>query len=317
MNDPNWGQGAKGAAGGALIGGSFGGPVGAVAGGLIGGAAGLFGGGGEQYSPNRGAFNVPDYQHQYSRYGQLGQQYAGRQAPQAGAFTAGPSWYEAGQRRFGNQLALEAQGRGVGQQVVRQQAQDMADRGTSQQLAMAASARPGAGAGAYQNAAFNAGNMQSAVGGQAALAGGQMQLGAMNQYGGFLQGARGQDQQQNMFNAGQRQNNSQFNVDAQLRQMGLNDQSQLEALRQRLQLSGMQQGGAMGYEGMRAGQPVQPGWGDQLLGMGGGAAGAYFNRAGTSGGAANPYAGASGGPSTWNQGIQATPGGYNPYNYGF
>jgi hypothetical protein len=42
---PDWGGGAKGAAGGALAGASFG-PAGALVGAGIGGLAGLFGGGG-------------------------------------------------------------------------------------------------------------------------------------------------------------------------------------------------------------------------------------------------------------------------------
>lgn len=304
---PNWEQGAKGAAGGAMVGGSIGGPWGAAAGGIIGGGIGLFGGGGEEYSPNRGAFDVPDYQHQYSRYGQLGQQYAGRQAPQANAFTAGNSRFLPQQVALGRQLAMEAQGRGVGQQTVRLQAQQAADRGMAQQLAMAGSARPGSGAQAYQNAAFNAGNMASQVGGQAALAGGQLQLGAMGQYGQFLQGARGQDQQLGMFNASQQQQGSQFNADAQLRQYGLNDQAQLEALRQRLQLSGMQQQGAMGYESLRAGQPVQPGYGDQLMGLGMGAGSAYFNKAATTGGGSPGY-------GYQGQGWSGASGGYQPFN---
>jgi hypothetical protein len=90
------------------------------------------------------------------------------------------------------------------------------------------------GAMAGRNAAFNTAQGQSMLGGQAAFAGSNMQLNAMGQYKNFLEGARGQD------------------YDAQLRMYGLNDARQLELLRQRLQASGMQQQGGMGYEQNRA-----------------------------------------------------------------
>ncbi len=114
--------------------------------------------------------------------------------------------------------------------------------------------------------------MNAQVGGQSAAAQGQYQLGAMQNYGQFLQGARGQDDSM-----------SQFNADARFRQLGLNDQSQLEALRQRLQLQGMQQQGGMGYEQNRTqrytgqlGVAPQPTFGQQLLGAAGGAGQAYL-----------------------------------------
>lgn len=307
----NWEQGAKGAAGGAMIGGSIGGPWGAAAGGLIGGGIGFFGSSDEdEYKPSySGRYNLPDFQHMHRRYGQLGQYYAGRQAPTAQSHLARDSAFRGQQMGLGRMLAAEAQGKGIGQQTVRMQAQNMGDRAAQQQMAMAASARPGAGAQAYQQAAMNAGNAQSAVGGQAAMAGGQMQLGAMNQYGQFLQGARGQDNQMSMFNAGQLQQGSQFNADAQLRMYGLNDQAQLEALRQRLAASQMQQQGGLAFmnhlNGYNSAMAAKPGIGDQLLGMGGGAAGAYFNKQGTSGG------GGGGSQPTNTQ----YPYGFNPYSY--
>jgi hypothetical protein len=137
------------------------------------------------------------------------------------------------QGELGKMLANEARGQGIGQQLVRQQAQGMADRGVQQQYGMAAGARPGQSALATRQAAMQTAGIQGQAAGQAAMAGGQMQLGAMGQYGQFLQGARGQDE------------------DTRLRQLGLNDQSQLEALRQRLQLSGMQQQGGQFYNSLQ------------------------------------------------------------------
>lgn len=166
-------------------------------------------------APSRDNFNVPGYGQSYGQYGQMAGQYGGRSSPYAGQMEGLASQYQ-----------REASGNGIGQRLIRNQAQGMADRGARQQLAMAASARPGNTALATRGAMMNAGNMNAQVGGQSANAMGQYQLGAMQGYGQQL---------------------SQMD-DARLRQLGLNDQSQLEALRQRLQLQGMQQQGGMNYE---------------------------------------------------------------------
>jgi hypothetical protein len=87
----------------------------------------------------------------------------------------------------------------------------------------------------------------------------------MQNYGQFLQGARGQDDSQ-----------AQFNVDARLRQLGLNDQSQLSALQQRLQGQQMQQQGGISYEQNRSNrynaQLGVPTSGEQLIGAASGLA---------------------------------------------
>jgi hypothetical protein len=148
------------------------------------------------------------------------------------------------------QLQADANGNGPGQQLVRMQAQGMADRGGQQQMAMAAGARPGQSAMAGRNAAFNTAGMQSQVGGQAAQAGLQARMGAMSQMGQVAGQARQGD----------------------LAQMGLNDQTQLEALRQRMALSGMHQQGAMTLEQMRQQQrqfqQSQPGFWDKAINLG-------------------------------------------------
>lgn len=255
-------------------------------------------------------YNLPGFNQQYNQYGQLSQQYGNRGAPQARSYTAGGSSFRGDQRALVQGLQADAAGNGPGQQLARMQAQNIADRTFGQQLSAAASARPGMGAAAYQNAAMNAANAQSQVGGNAAMAGVQARLGAMNQLGGVLQGARGQDQELGMFNAQQRQQGSQFNADAQLRQMGLNDQAQLEALRQRLAASQMQQQGGLAYNQhlqnynvTRMGQPTA---GQALLGMAGGLAGGYMQMQGMGGGGGG--GGYYGGPPS---------GAYAPgYNYG-
>src|SRR5690606_23421896 len=119
----------------------------------------------------------------------------------------------------------------------------MADRGVAQQMAMAQSGRPGGGALAARRAAMNAGDINAQATQAAVMGGLQAQLGATGQLGNVLQGARQQDFQR-----------ASFNADARLRQTGMNDQRELEALAQRLRLAGMQQQGGMGYEAMRQGQ---------------------------------------------------------------
>lgn len=262
-----------GGAGGFMLGGPAGAIFGAQAGGALGGmlggdlnrsdaAEGKYGG------VNRSNYDLPGYSQAHGQYGQLAQRYGNRQAPQAGQ-----SSFRGDQQALGHMLAREAGGNGIGHQLIRNQAQGQADRGMQQQMGMAASARPGQGGMAMRNAMMNSGNMNAQVGGQAAQAQGQYQLGAMGQYGGFLQGARGQDDQM-----------AQFNTDARLKQLGLNDQSQLNALQQRLQLQGMQQQGGMGYEQNRAqrygAMMGAPTGGEQLLSGLGGMGAAYFGMKG-------------------------------------
>lgn len=209
---------------------------------------------------DRNNFNVPGYDQAYGQYGNMAGGFAGRGAPQAGN-----SQFRSQQQGLGQQFGQEAAGNGIGQRLIQAQAQGQADRGMQQQFGMAAGARPGQGGMAMRNAMMNSGNMNAQVGGQSAQAQGQYQLGAMNNYGSFLQGARGADDSM-----------SQFNSDMRLKQLGLNDASQLNALQQRLQLQGMQQQGGMGYEGNRTnrynGVLQAPTFGEQLLSGGAGAA---------------------------------------------
>ena len=317
------GDTAKGAAGGAITGASAGavaGPWGAViggaAGGVIGGIGGYFGsddGGGTEWNDK---YNLPHYNTMYNSYGRAASRYGTRDAPQSQAAYGASGRFRNDQINFGRQLSAEAQGRGIGQRLVRQQSQNIADRGLAQQYGMASAARPGMGAAAYQNAAMNGANMQAQVGGQAALAGGQMQLGAMQQYGGFLSGARGQDMDMSKFNAGQTQQNNQFNVGARQNQMSINDQAQLEAWGQRLAASQMQQAGGLAYNtgqnGYAQGMIGQPTDTQRMMGAIGGAAQGYFQYK-------QAQNGASGGGG-YNGGYNYSGGGasgadFDPYNY--
>lgn len=281
----------QGAVSGGLAGAAFG-PVGAGIGAVAGGAlGGLFGGGPEPYQPDKNSFNVPGYDQQNHAYTSLANRYGGRAAPQMRAYGIGgtqmaDSSFRGDQTALVRQLQAQAAGRGPGQRLVQMHAQNAADRGMQQQMGNAAGAAPGSGAGAARSAALAGGQMQSAVGQQSAMGGLEAQLGAMGQLGGVLSGARGQDLSRNQANMQARMNTQlanqsanmqagQANMGAQLQSRGMNDQAQLEALRQRQALSGMQQSGMMGYEGLRAGgvngmaqtQAGQPSWFDRTMGQ--------------------------------------------------
>lgn len=255
---------ATGAATGAAVGSVvpvWGTAVGAAAGGLIGGIGGWMSGGGESEfdrqrrlfgEVDRNNFNVPGFNQQYGQYGQAADRFANRNI---GGALVGQ------QNAHTRLLQQEAVGQGIGQRLVRHQAQGMADRNTAQQYGMAAAARPGQQAMAARNMALGSAIGQSAVGEQAANAGGQVALAAQGQLGQHLAGMRGA-----------------ATADAQT-----NDQAQLEAMRQRMQLSGMQQQGGMGYEQLRmggyAGALQRPTDYDSMLGAVQGAGSAYMTYA--------------------------------------
>ncbi len=168
---------------------------------------------------NQANMGVPGYQGQYNQYTNLGRNFANRQSQVAGQ-----------QGQFGQDvLRREAMGQGVGQQLVRMQAQQAADRASGQQFAAVAGARPGMQAMAARNAMLGSSLAQSQVGGQAALGSANMTLGAQGLYSNHMAGQRGQD----------------------ISQMQTNDQAQMEAYNQRLKLAGLQQQGGLTAEQLR------------------------------------------------------------------
>lgn len=194
---------------------------------------------------------VPGFDDQYQDYSDIARRDVNRGLrSRTGGFRNNQAWLL-------KQLQADASGKGPGQQLVRMQAQQAADRGLAQQLAVGRSARPGQAGAAGMNAAFNGANIQSAVGGQAAMGGLQARLAAMGQYGQVAGQARQGD----------------------LSQMGLNDQREFEALRQRLALSGMQQQGNQFFAGQQnqkgLAQMQQPNWLERGVGMAMGAAQTY------------------------------------------
>lgn len=231
-----WGEAGKGAAGGALAGGAIGGPIGAGIGGVIGGIGGYFG----------GDDGSDDYQKKLEEYYASMQN---RQAPQAGpASQSGYSDFRSNQRNLITRL--EAMAAGQGPSLAKQQFQAATDRNISAQQAMGATGRGGA-MGAF-NAANNMGMLgaQAAQGSAAARTNEQMQ--AMNQLGLSIYGARGADEANNQFNAGQQNQTALANLKARLDAMGIDEQTKLAILQQ------------MG------GQANQPTMGEQIMAGGAG-----------------------------------------------
>src|SRR5690242_19335903 len=111
-------------------------------------------------------YQLPGFQSQYNQYGDMASAYGRRNAPQMR-----DSDFRGDQRGLVNMLNAQARGHGPGQELVRRQAQHIADRGAQQQMAMAKAQAPGMGAQSARNAAFGAAQLQSGVGGQAAQAG--------------------------------------------------------------------------------------------------------------------------------------------------
>lgn len=272
-----WEQGLQGAGAGAMTGGAIGGPVGAGAGALIGGLAGWFGGGDEK----------DEYQRLLM---ELANGYKDRTAPQMGpAQQAGQSALVNNRNQFITQL--EAQARGEGPSAARQLMQQATDKGVRNATAIAAGAGGrGVNAGASMRNAMNTGAaMQMQNGQNMGVMRAQEQLNAMGQLGQNIQQGIGQDQQLNMWNAGQMNDQAALNAQLQMQMLGLNTQAQLQALGMGggmaspglgtqllagastavpglLQMK-QQWGQQQGYGGAIGPQPGQPGWAQSPMGQ--------------------------------------------------
>lgn len=289
MASYDYGQGLKGAGGGALAGFAVGGPLGAA----VGGGLGLLGGfgGGENENDARQRAMLEQY------YAQVGR----RQAPQAGpAASAATSGFRSNQSALVSRL--EAMANGQGPSLAKQQFEQATDRNMRGQQAMAASGR--GGPLAQLTAANNMAGLGANAAQGSALARTNEQMQAIGQLGGVIAQGRGADEQVSMYNAGQYNNTALANLDARLRSMGMNDQARLGILSQ------------LGGQNTR--QANQPGLGDQILAGGAGmyAMGASQKaqaRVGQGGGTSgpSPYAG-----QTINPFNNPVGGGFN-YNSGY
>lgn len=277
----NFGQGLQGAMGGGMAG-SFLGPAGAIGGGLLGGLAGLFGGNPQGDAQSQ----LMDY---YRRMG-------GMQAPQAGpAMTAGGSPYEQQRAGFLNQLQAWANGQGPSA-ALQQMRQGMDMAAASQAAGVAGTAARGGGGvgGAGRQAANNTAAMQQATNNQMGVVRSQEQQAAMGMYGNALQGAIGQNQELNQFNAAQQNDMARANLAAKLQALGITTDAQLRAL-------------------LTALGSAQPGLGTSILA--GGAAMAPFMNGANAAGRGGQSGGAGGGGTTdygWGPAVSAGGGGGNP-----
>lgn len=203
-----------------------------IGGGPLGALAAYFGGDG----------GAGDYRGQL---GAFGSEVAGREAPQMGPAAQGDySQFRNNQRGLVHRLEAMAAGRGPS--LAQAQMQAATDRNMKGQQALAAGARgPNAALAQFQaaNNAAQLGAQATQDAGMARIAEQQM---ALQQLGLTLHGARGADEDMNRFNAGQTNQASMANLNAQLQAMGLNDQARLSILQ------------------MLGGQ-VQPGMGERIL----------------------------------------------------
>jgi hypothetical protein len=207
----------QGAAGGGMAGAGVGGGYGAAIGGVLGGLGGLFGA-------------DDDKKRFQEMLEKMAGSFQGRVAPQGSAQVAGASPLTA--NRAGLISQLEAQARGEGPSAAQIQMREAMDRAAGAQASAAAGA---GGRGINSGAAMrNAMNNTAAIQGQGArdtaTMRAQEQLNAQNQLGQAIGYGINADQGLNQFNAGQQNHMQQVNMDAILRQLGLNDQSQLQAL---------------------------------------------------------------------------------------
>lgn len=215
----DWANGGKGAAGGALAGASLGGPWGAAIGGALGGLGGLFGGSGMSDAEKQNQARLQ------ALYDQIG---GGREAPQGTAAQSGYSGFRTNQGQLINRL--EALASGQGPSLASQQFREATDRNQAGQAAVANSGRGG------PLASLTAANNMALLGSQAAQGAASSRIAeqqmALGQLGQNISAGRGADESTNQFNAGQQNQMTIQNMDARLRQMGMDDATRLSILQQ-------------------------------------------------------------------------------------
>lgn len=219
-SDYDWGQGLKGAGGGALAGGALGGPVGAA----IGGGVGLLSG----FWNN----STPADDQQKKMLEQFYAEVQGRGAPDIGPTNqSATSGFRSNQLGLVNRL--EAMANGTGPSLARQQFEQATDRNMRSQQAVAASGRGG------PLSQLTAANNMAMLGANAAqgsaLARTNEQMQAIGQLGGVIGQGRGQDEANSQFNAAQGNQMQIQQLDARLRAMGMNDTARMQLLGQMFQ----------------------------------------------------------------------------------
>jgi hypothetical protein len=212
------------------------------------------------------SYKLPGFKSQYDQYGNQASRFGNRNTS---AYNLDKSAYRNDQTSLIRMLQAQARGEGPGQAIVRQQAQDASDHAMQQQQGLALAGPAGSGAMGARTAAMAGAQAQSAVGGQAALGGLQAQQQAIGALGQNISDARSQDF--NWANANQQ---------GQLQMTSMNDQAQLEALRQRLAASEAQQRGGLAYNQNRTAYDIakmgEPSGFEKALGMASGLGQAYM-----------------------------------------
>jgi hypothetical protein len=214
----DWGQGLKGAGGGALAGASVGGPAGAVIGGGVGLLSGFFGNKESDNEQNSRKMLEDYYRNVQDR----------QPLPGVTAQTAGTS--DVRGRQLGLADHLTAMSKGQGPSLAEAQLRSATDRSAAHQAGAAASGR--GGPMAAQQAANNMMRLDAQGSQDAATARIQEQQMALQQLGLTLHGTRSADEETSRFNAGQQNDVAMQNMLARLKQMGMKDDASLQIISQ-------------------------------------------------------------------------------------
>ena len=191
-----------------------------------------------------------------------------RQAPQAGpASVAQTSGFRNNQQELISRL--EALSKGQGPSLAAEQLRQATDRNMKQQSSIAQSGRGNAAL-----AGITASNASAGLGAQAAsdsavarIAEQQM---ALQQLGGAIGQGRGQDQDLSQFNALQNNYRDQFNIEAQLRARGMDDEAIARILQMKMASAQASQQNSMGNQLMAGGAGLLSLTGSNAKGGGGG-----------------------------------------------
>lgn len=219
----------------------------------------------QQQNQQRQDYMLPGYQQRNQQYQQSANQAMQNQAPQLGP-AAQSNAFGAQTNGLVDYLSKAAQGQGPS--LAQMQYQGASDQAMRNQLAMAASARPGNAAGAARAAAQNLSGIQGGLANGLAQAGIQERMGAAN----ALTGALGMANQNAQYNAGAQNQFGLAQANLTQQQTGQNQDFYSRMQQLALQNAIAQQQGGEAYQQNQT-QRYQidqstPQWYDKLLSMG-------------------------------------------------
>lgn len=197
------------------------------------------------------------------RYGQRAAT-PGRAAPQAGpAAVAQTSGFRDNQQELITRL--EALSKGQGPSLAAEQLRQATDRNMKQQASIAQSGRGNAALAGIQ-ASNTAGALGAQSASDSAVARIAEQQMALQQLGSAINQGRTSDQDLSQFNALQKNYRDQFNVEAQLRARGLDDEQIRALLQMRMAAAQAKQQGSIGNQLMAGGAGLLSMYGSQQKG---------------------------------------------------